>query len=328
MPSDNPRVFASGLRMRFRRWLARRIPPSRKVTLDQRRIFIFPSRPGFFFCLLLLLILLTAINYQNNMAYAVAFLLATLFVVATLHTYANLAGLTLQALTATPVFPGQRSEFRLRLQRGGQAPHYALRLAWPQGSDGLLSLADRDSCEVALFVPVGGRGWHDPGRLLVESYYPLGLFRCWTWVDLDMPALVYPQPLASADLPGISSELPQGSSVEIAGSDDFHGFRAYRAGDSLRQVHWKGMAKGHALQSKMYGSYSSHSAWLDWEAFPGVPSEQRLSHLCHWALVLEQRGEEYGLRLPGLELAPSVGDTHQSKVLAALALFGFAGVDP
>ena len=72
------------LRARFRAWVNRRIPPARAVTLDQRRIFIFPSRAGFFFGLSLLLMLTTAINYQNNMSYALTFLLSTLFIIATL----------------------------------------------------------------------------------------------------------------------------------------------------------------------------------------------------------------------------------------------------
>ena len=54
------------LRQRWQRWLDRRIPPSSSVTLDQRRIFIFPSATGFFFFLCLLVMLLAAINYQNN----------------------------------------------------------------------------------------------------------------------------------------------------------------------------------------------------------------------------------------------------------------------
>jgi len=78
------------LRTRFRAWINRRIPPARVVTLDQKRIFIFPSRVGFFFGFCLLIMLMAAINYQNNMSYALTFLLATLFVIATLHTFANL----------------------------------------------------------------------------------------------------------------------------------------------------------------------------------------------------------------------------------------------
>ena len=35
-------------RRKFGGWINRRIPPSRSVTLDQRRIFIFPTGVGFF----------------------------------------------------------------------------------------------------------------------------------------------------------------------------------------------------------------------------------------------------------------------------------------
>lgn len=98
--SQGRQTIRSRLRRRFQEWVNRRIPPARSVTLDQKRIFIFPSRVGFFFGLTLVLMLLLSINYQNNMGYAVTFLLATLFVIAVLHTYANLSGLTIHAYRA------------------------------------------------------------------------------------------------------------------------------------------------------------------------------------------------------------------------------------
>ena len=53
--------------------------------------------------------------------------------------------------------------------------------------------------------------------------------------------------------------------------------------------------------------------------FPGQGVEQRLSHLCYWALEYEHRREDYGLRLPGKELAPGRGERHLEQVLTALA---------
>ncbi len=313
------------LRQRFREWVNRRIPPARSVTLDQRRIFIFPSRAGFFFGLCLLLMLLVAINYQNNMGYAVTFLLATLFVVAILHTYANLSGLTIHALRALPAFPGQQSEFDVLIERGKQRDHYGLRVCWPDSTEGLVNLVREDATRLQLHAAVGERGWYSPGRLLVESTYPLGLLRCWTWIDLDLHALVYPRPLASPELPGLASDSPDGASVPVPGSDDFYGFRNYRPGDSIRQIHWKGLARGQSVQSKQYGAYADRSVWLDWEMFPGAGIEQRLSHLCYWALDFEQRGEEYGLRVPGTVIEPGTGDKHRDLVLQALALYGKPG---
>ena len=52
--------------------------------------------------------LIAAINYQNNMSYALTFLLANLFLVAVLHSYANL---TISAVGAQDVFAGQRCAF-------------------------------------------------------------------------------------------------------------------------------------------------------------------------------------------------------------------------
>jgi uncharacterized protein (DUF58 family) len=56
--------------------------------------------------------------------------------------------------------------------------------------------------------------------------------------------------------------------------------------------------------------------------FQGMGVEQRLSHLCYWALVFDERREEYGLRLPGVAIAPAAGEKHREQVLKELALFG------
>lgn len=309
-------------RQQFRQWVNRRIPPARRVTLDQKRLFIFPSRVGFFFALSLLVMLLTAINYQNNMAYALTFLLATLFVVGVLHTYANLAGLTLSAGHAGSAYPGQQVAFDVLVERSRNHHHYALHISCPQGTDALVNLADQDRLEVRLHARAESRGWFRPGRLLVESSYPLGLLRCWTWVDLDIQALVYPRPLPSTELPGVATERPDGSVAPATGMDDFYGLRAYRPGDSLRHVNWKGLAKGQGLYSKHYMAYAERSVWLDWDMFPGQGIEQRLSHLCYWVLQYDGRNQEFGLRLPGLTIPPGSGERHREQVLKALALHG------
>lgn len=318
-------AFRLRLRQRFQKWVSNRIPPARSVTLNQKRIFIFPSRAGFFFGLSLFVMLIAAINYQNNMSFALTFLLATLFIIAVLHTFANLSGLTIHAVHAQPGFPGHQSEFEILIERTRRRTHYALYIKWPSSTDALVNLVDNNSERVSLHTAVGSRGWYNPGRLLIESTYPLGLLRCWTWVDLDLHALVYPRPEPCGPLPGLATDTPDGSAILVTGNDDFHGFRDYQRGDPLRQVHWKGLAKGQPLQSKQYGAFADSSVWLDWEAFPGVDQELRLSYLCYWALEYETLNIEYGLRIPRLVIAPDVGLKHRDEVLKALALYNTDG---
>ncbi len=312
-------------RQRFRDWVNRRIPPARVVTLNQKRLFIFPSRVGLFFGICLSVMLLAAINFQNNLSYALTFLLATLFLLAVLHTFANVSGLQIRAVRAKPAFPGQQTEFELQVQRSRKREHHGVYFRLENSAPERLSITGPEMATLRLLAPVGQRGWHHPGRLLVESTYPLGLIRCWTWIDLDLRAMVYPRPLPSPDLPGLATDQPDGASVPVEGSDDFYGFRDYRAGDSPRHIYWKGLARGQSLQTKQYTAYVDKSVWLDWDAFPGLGVEQRLSHLCYWALEFDRNGDEYGLRIPGVTIEPDLGEYHRDQVLKALALHGVEG---
>ncbi|MEM0952512.1 MAG: DUF58 domain-containing protein [Pseudomonadota bacterium] len=309
-------------RTRWHRWINRRIPPAKAVTLDQRRIFIFPTGIGLFFLVTLLVMLIAAINYQNNMSFALTFLLANLFVVTVWHTFANLYGLTIHAVRATPVFAGQRSEYEIMVSRPKRLHYFGLRFRWGTDEVFEVNLKERDEAHVKLFLPTQSRGWHQPGRLHLETVYPLGLLRAWTWLDLDLHALVYPSPLPSDALAGVATDQPDGSAQPIVGTDDFYGLRDYQKGDSLRHVFWKSVAKGQPLQSKQYAAYADRSLWLDWAQFDGLPPEQRLSHLCFWALEFERSNDEYGLRLPGVSIEPDRGETHKQQVLKELALWG------
>lgn len=328
------------LRARWARWLDRRIPAASSVTLDQRRIFIFPSRTGFFFGVCLLVMLVAAINYQNNMSFALTFLLANVFIVAVLHSYANLSGLTISAVGANEVFAHQDAAFKLRLAASERRGHYALRVGWPAPLEPTrrrrwlpgflrktpmraaeeLSLEQGEQLELKLHLPVGERGWFLPGRLRIETVYPIGLLRCWTWVDLDMRALVYPQPLAGPEPQGDDGDTPEGRQLS-AGDEEFCGIREYREGDSLRGIYWKSLAKGQGLQSKAYASTTADARWLDWAHYPGLSQEQRLSVLCHQVLSYHSRELPYGLRLPDTELAQARGDRQREQALRALATY-------
>src|SRR3989338_6637533 len=215
--------------------------------------------------LALLLMLLAAINYQNSLAYGLTFLLASVFVVAILHTYRNLAGLILKAGSAPAVFVGEPAGFRVRLE-SSQRPHQAVSLGWPPADLQTLDVPQQGVSECQLNLPAQARGWLRPGRLRVESRFPLGILLAWSWVDLDQSVLVYPQPLA-ADLPlltaGANDSEEQGSRALGKGSDDFQGLRSYQPGDSKKRLHWKAYSRGQGLLVKDFAALAGRDIWLD-----------------------------------------------------------------
>lgn len=315
--------FGQLLKRHWQRWLSRRIPPAASVRLTQRRIFIVPTRVGVAFALALLLMLLAAINYQNSLAYALTFLLASVFIVAILHTYRNLAGLVLKAGGARSVFVGEQGQFRLRLESSARA-HQAIALGWPSTAYQTQDVPAQGVSECELSLPALRRGWLRPGRLRVESRFPLGILVAWSWVDLDQTLLVYPQPLAG-ELPlaaGADDELDeQGMRAQGPGSEDFQGLKSYQPGDSKRRLHWKAYSRGQGLLVKDFAALSGRDPCLDFEALAG-DVELRLALLCYWVLQLSERQQPFALRLPGQVLAPASGEQHRDACLRALALFG------
>jgi uncharacterized protein (DUF58 family) len=306
---------------RFSRWLDRRIPPTRRLTLSQQSIFIFPTVTGFLFGGLVMLLILGAINYQNSLVYGVAFTLGSLFLVTILYTFRNLSGLTIELMSAGTGFVGEDVEFQVRVSRPKGKGREGIQLGWLGAITQWAEVYDSEACAVRLFARAERRGWLDPSRLLIETQYPLGLLRAWTWVDLGARALVYPQPMFADQPEHVSRRGDDGELMDPQGSDDFNDMRDYRSGDPVRRVMWRVYARADQLVVKEYTSYLDPRLMLDFERVAGGV-EERLSRLTGMALVAARSGRDFGLVLPGTTIRPGVGDQHRDSILRALALHG------
>lgn len=307
----------------FWRWAKRRALPAKTVTLRHRAIYVVPSRAGLGFLMAVLLLWLLGTNYQNNLILAASFFLASVFVVAMVHGFRNLVGLQLTTGVSRSVHAGERLSLTLLIRARPNASAGRLMIA---GEPGRYILADVPaSTQVAISVPVPThqRGWFTPKRILVQSYYPLGLIKAWSWVRFDTRYLIYPQVrrISAGQALGASRA---GQYRPLSQGDDFVGFKRYRPGVSLAQVAWKHYARGAGLHSKHFAGVESDPLWLDYHALPG-DTETRLSYLCYLALEWQQAGRFYGVLLPGQKIQPSAGTAHLENVLQALALFKAPG---
>lgn len=306
---------------RVTRWLDRRLPAINQISLHRKNIFILPTGPGLLFLVATTLIFVTAINYVLSLAFGLAFLMVSLFILSILHTFRNLQHLSLRGVGAAPVFVGEDAAFVVLLARQANCVHEMLELRFPPNAWSQADVLDNEQERVKVFLPSTRRGLLQAPRLTVQTRFPLGLFRAWSNVDLAMSCLVYPRPLAGP-LPGLVGGSTSGKSESVrSGVEDFHGLRAYQAGDSLKQIAWKNLARGQGLKVKQFVDSVDDQMMLDWEMFPGMDHEERLSRLCYWVLTLAQQDIDYGLRLPGLVLSLGRGDAHRTKLLSALALW-------
>jgi uncharacterized protein (DUF58 family) len=306
------------------RWLLKRIPPGPSMRLDQRRIFIMPTPVGMTLLLALLLMLIAAINYQNSLAYALTFLLGSVYMVAILHTWRNLAGLTLQAGGSQSVFLGEQARLQVRLESRGRL-YQAVALGWPRSGLQTVDVPAGGTCEVELTLPTERRGWLRPGRMRVESRFPLGILVAWSWVDLQLAALIYPRPEPGA-LPenlGVAEEEREGIRASGPGIDDYQGLKAWQPGDSRRRLNWKAYSRGQGLLVKDFTALLGQEPLLDFDALSG-DIEARLSLLCHWVVELSARQQPFALRIGATTIGPDAGVDHRNRCLRELAVFGLA----
>ncbi len=309
---------------RLRDWFyGYRAPERGPITLGQRRVYIVPTRLGWFYGATLGILLVGSINYALQLGFALTFLLAGLGLVGMVHTTRNLARLTVSAGRAEPVFAGEAAQFRLYLDNRARYDRPAILVRHQaSGAQGVLDLAPGAVGEAVLAVPAPRRGWLPLTRVMLETRFPLGLFRAWSYVEPEARCLVYPRP-ERAPLPLPAPDDEAGAArAQALGNDDFSGLRAYQLQDSPRHVAWKAVARADDMLTKQFAGAAGIELWLDWAQLAGLDTEERLSRLAGGVLAAEQAGARYGLRLPARVLAPDRGDAHRTACLQALALHG------
>lgn len=318
---NNPRnAWRIAWEARFYRWVARRTPRSRSIALNRKNIYTFPNLTGLMFLLVTLIIWMLGTNYQNNLILALAYLMVSIFVVAILHAFANLAGISVTFIGAKPAFAGEPAAFELELTTTHKQGCDHLELRWPGGDSRVVTLNVNEPTRITLYVNSLERGYLWPGRLLLQSTFPLGIIRCWSWLNLDAQALIYPAPVACEEPQHQATDGKEEGGSRQSGGDDFSGLRTYQAGDPIKHIAWKQYAQEKGLFTKEYEAYFSAEKWLDWQSL-NQSQELRLAGLCFWALEYERRQIPYGLAMPGTELAPALGDYHLNTVLKVLAEF-------
>ncbi|MFC4159731.1 DUF58 domain-containing protein [Chitinimonas lacunae] len=307
----------------WQRWLLRHHPRGGvTVRLTQKRVYIFLSRSGFVFIVMLLTILGGAINYDLALGYILAFLLGAMAIISIFHTFRNLLGLELTPGRVEAAFVGETARFEILVSNPSELARHHIELSYGEIKDSI-DLAGRDSATVTLALPATERGWIKAPRLRLDTHWPIGVFHAWSYAFFEQRALAYPAP--EADPPPLPPpvEGSGGGSSLRRGQDDFAGLRPFVPGDSLRRVAWKALSHDDGLMVKQFSGEAAPMLWLDWETLPpGLTTEHRLSRLCAWVLAAHARGLGWGLKLPGRELAPASGEAQLEASLAALALHG------
>ncbi len=305
---------------RFENYLKRRYVRPGQTRLHRKRIFILPTNYGLMFAVTLFVMLLGSLNYNNSLGFVLTFLLGGVALMSTFHTFRNISQLAIRPSKATPTFAGQDAIFNVIVDNDVGPARYAVSLVAENQNPTTVDVAASATTSAQLALPTKKRGRISLGIIKVETRFPLGLYRAWSYAPMTSTCLVYPKPAHYFTDPLPQHDEGGDRSTINSGTEDFMGFRHYHPGDSTRHINWKAVARGQPLFSKQFDRNETQELWLDWNQAPG-DTESRLSQLCRWVLDADTAQCIYGLRLPDTTIAPATGATHKHRCLEALALF-------
>ena len=322
-PSPNWWHPLAWVRHRFQQWWQAKLPLKDSLTLTQRNVYILPTRPGFTLAATLLVLLVASINYQLNLGYLLTFLLAGSAIVGMHICHGTLRGLTMNLVPPPAQFANTPATIGVTLVNERNSIRFGIGMAFLAGDQWVWTdIPAQGTATVHVAFTPSRRGLQLVPPLTAETRFPLGTFRVWTVWRPASRVLVYPAPeLFAPPLPTGEPKSGGAQSAQSVNTGEYDGVRAYRRGDPLKMVVWKKLAKAGEMVSRDTQQVQRMELWLDFAHCGVVGTEQKLARLCAWVLAAEKSGQDYGLRLNGLQLPPSHGEAHKKQCLEALALF-------
>ena len=331
-----PNALTTPMTSALRRWFAARAPKSDQATLNLRNVYIFFSREGMLFAVLLVITFIAGINYGNNLVLGLCFYLVSVWLISFHVTFAHISGLQIRLLEVTMAEAGAPLWVTLQLNSESRQPRRQLLVGFEQinnkktsrstsAQDSVLITRLHGEQVIRLPIQTHYRGQFELPRLKIKTVYPLGIMRAWSYVYFARKAWVYPKPDTfdwQAQYSVASSEdLPIGGQYR-QGQDDFERLDNYIEGESLARVSWGHVARGQGMLTKHFADPVGHEQTLDYADMPAAHHEQKLAQLAHGALILGQLGVPFQMRLPSDHPAAPIigeGDTFAQACLLRLA---------
>src|SRR4051812_3740840 len=227
------------IRARAARWVRRRHGDDRLPTaVVARRVYILPTRAGFAFAALVLVMLLAGLNYSNSVALIFTFVLGGFGLIAMHLCHRNLVGLSLRDVASRNAFAGEHGGVRLTLDNGADTPRIGIEAATDVAERVTLDVAAGGSARADLSLPLERRGRVSVDRIKLSTAFPFGLFRAWSYVHLRIDVIAWPVPRGRREPPTEAATGGDAPSVQRFGDEEWAGLREFRDGDSPRQVAW------------------------------------------------------------------------------------------
>ena len=179
-----------------------------------------------------------------------------------------------------------------------------------QGEEHVIDVPPKHQSVLHLRISADHHGWLQLSRMRIYTQYPLGVLQAWSRPLLKSNCLVYPRPIAR-DTTASDGSKSIGLASAGRGIDDFAGLEEWQPGVPPQRIAWKQFSAGKGMLEKTFEAQAGNPSWIDWDAYEGLDTEDRLSAMCAKAVEMEAVGQPYGCLL---YTSPSPRDRTRSRM--------------
>ena len=299
--ADTPPSKRLGIAERVTRMLSQR---RRRWThgtwlIKQSNIFILPNRFGLYCGFLVLASFAMGYKVQNNFILLGVIFLFLVFMLSLIASVRNLQGLQIEVDIEPYYFAGERQHIAVRMKKA--QPAFNLILTTPFGDMPL----DLSSGAATILVPVGAyeRGVHPVAPLKLQTLFPFGIARAWSWLTPPGELVVAPKPQEQA-----ANRYPRGNPAMARAAeqkqqqnnfaDELGDLRDYHESDPPARIDWKRYAATRETMVREHGLDAQGEVIL---RQPTGPFEEGLTYLSGGLRVAERLGAPARMILDGAD---------------------------
>lgn len=272
------------------------------------------------FGLIVLVLLMFALGYANNLLGIFVFLLISFSVTSMYIANRNMQFTFIKDVKAEDMFAEQENKISVILNNVSDMPRYDFFLSYlddPKENrtfvDEVSPLSDK-MCEIP-FSPLK-RGYQTLPRLEVQSNYPFQMLTTWRYHKKQEEILVYPALKGAYEFP-----VSEKSSQSLGEQGLFRDHKTYSPGDPIRRINWLQSSKHQEILIKNYESNQDQSYEFFWEQTSRINNfEGRISQLALWIHTCELNGHQYALHIKNKSTDIGKGITHYRNCMKTLAL--------
>ncbi len=297
----------------------------RRKWIRYNRIYIIPTWGGLMFLGAIGVLILTAATYNNNLIYLLAFFMFAVFIVSMIQTHYNLKGVRVRFRSSDETF--EEAELAIWCEITQSRSRYKTQLQLRADSEKFVSLESPKHAlspeETTKLVKVPVRapkmGLHELPDFILETSYPLGLFRAWKVFRFEGKIVVYPKPqysrllTAKGDLSG-----REALALRTSPDGDFGELKDYLMGESYRQIAWKHYARTGELFTKVHWGQDHKHYEIPWIGEkPDLETNLRL--MSSWIQIALGENATFEMHTPDFTIESGSGLDQARRCWRALA---------